>query len=92
MAGLPARVPGHAPNALRQLWSAARFRAVAATGRADAGAEQRRRPAGRSTLLAKLARAWQVPHAAHPDAGHDLPLDDGAWVAGQVAGWLRQLE
>jgi hypothetical protein len=37
-------------------------------------------------------RARQVPHAAHPDAGHDLPLDDGAWVAGQVAGWLRQLE
>jgi len=24
----------------------------------------------------------------HPEAGHDLPLDDGAWVAGQIRAWL----
>jgi pimeloyl-ACP methyl ester carboxylesterase len=79
-------------NALRQLWSAARFRAPS------------QRPAVPTLILssagdqlvdprcsANLAHAWQAPHAVHPDAGHDLPLDDGAWVAGQVAGWLRRL-
>jgi hypothetical protein len=24
----------------------------------------------------------------HPSAGHDLPLDDGVWVAQAVAKWL----
>jgi hypothetical protein len=24
----------------------------------------------------------------HPSAGHDLPLDDGPWVAAQVRDWL----
>jgi hypothetical protein len=23
----------------------------------------------------------------HPTAGHDLPLDDGLWVASQVQAW-----
>ena len=35
-----------------------------------------------------LARAWNAPFAMHPSAGHDLPLDDGPWVAAQVARWL----
>ncbi|USX26536.1 alpha/beta hydrolase [Oxalobacteraceae bacterium OTU3CINTB1] len=76
-------------NALRQLWSAARFRAPAA------------RPAVPLLVLSsagdqlvdprcsrRLAEAWQAEHREHPDAGHDLPLDDGAWVAGQVGKWL----
>lgn len=36
-----------------------------------------------------LARAWAVDFALHPTAGHDLPLDAGAWVAGEVLGWLK---
>lgn len=76
-------------NALRQLWSAARYRAPAA------------RPAVPLLVLGsagdqlvdprcsrRLAEAWQAEHHEHPDAGHDLPLDDGAWVAGRVAKWL----
>lgn len=76
-------------NALRQLWSAARFRAPAA------------RPAAPLLVLSgagdqlvdpncsrRLAGAWQAEHQQHPDAGHDLPLDDGAWVAERVANWL----
>jgi len=76
-------------NALRQLWSAARFRAPA------------RKPAVPLLVLssagdqlvdprcsARLAHAWQTPHAIHASAGHDLPLDDGPWVAAQVAKWL----
>ncbi|MYM69842.1 alpha/beta fold hydrolase [Pseudoduganella sp. FT55W] len=80
-------------NALRQLWSAARFRAPSA------------RPAMPVLILSsegdqlvdprcssKLARAWQAPHQVHPNAGHDLPLDDGPWVAAQVAKWLADVE
>jgi pimeloyl-ACP methyl ester carboxylesterase len=75
-------------NALRQLWAASRFRAKC-------------QPAAPLLILSsagdrlvdpycsrQLALCWQVDHAEHPDAGHDLPLDDGAWVARQVAEWL----
>lgn len=37
----------------------------------------------------RLANAWQTEIAIHPDAGHDLPLDDGLWVAQQVNAWLN---
>jgi pimeloyl-ACP methyl ester carboxylesterase len=76
-------------NAVRQLLAAARYRAPAA------------RPAVPLLVLAshgdrlvdpccsrRLAQAWQAPLRLHPDAGHDLPLDDGAWVARMVADWL----
>ena len=76
-------------NALRQLWAAARFRAPAA------------RPAVPLLVLCsagdqlvdhrcslRLAEAWRAEQRVHADAGHDLPLDDGAWVAAQVADWL----
>lgn len=79
-------------NALRQLWAAARFRAPA------------QRPPVPLLLLSSagdqlvdprcsqtLAQAWGAPLAVHPDAGHDLPLDDGDWVAQQVAQWLAAL-
>jgi len=34
-----------------------------------------------------LARAWDVPVAVHPSAGHDLPLDDASWVLSQLRRW-----
>jgi pimeloyl-ACP methyl ester carboxylesterase len=77
-------------NALRQLWAASRFRAES-------------RPAVPLLVLAsaadrlvdprcsrELARRWQTDFAEHPDAGHDIPLDDGPWVAQQVGEWLRR--
>ena len=39
----------------------------------------------------RLAAQWATAFAEHPTAGHDLPLDDGAWVARQVGDWLRTL-
>jgi pimeloyl-ACP methyl ester carboxylesterase len=76
-------------NALRQLIAAARYRAPAS------------RPAMPVLVLASardalvhpccshhLAELWQASLAVHPDAGHDLPLDDPAWVARQVRAWL----
>ncbi len=78
-------------NALRQLLAAMRFAAPA------------RAPQVRLLLLTgahdklvdtrcshALAKAWGCELAVHPTAGHDLPLDDGAWVAQQVARWGRQ--
>lgn len=78
-------------NALRQLFAAARFRAPA------------RKPAAAMLLLAStrdtlvnaacsraLAAAWHCELRLHPSAGHDLPLDDGEWVAEQVRQWLER--
>jgi predicted alpha/beta hydrolase family esterase len=36
----------------------------------------------------RLAAAWQCEIARHPQAGHDLPLDDSAWVLAQIRRWL----
>jgi pimeloyl-[acyl-carrier protein] methyl ester esterase len=37
-----------------------------------------------------LAQRLQWPLEIHPDAGHDLPLDDAQWVAQRIAQWLAQ--
>lgn len=78
-------------NALRQLLAAARYRAP------------QRKPVPPTLILASeqdqlvsvecskiLATQWQSALRLHPGAGHDLPLDDGPWVAAQVRQW--QLE
>jgi pimeloyl-ACP methyl ester carboxylesterase len=76
-------------NAVRQLIAAARFRAPPAP------------PACPVLVLASaadrlvdvrcsrgLALAWRARYAEHPRAVHDLPLDDGPWVAQRVRDWL----
>jgi pimeloyl-ACP methyl ester carboxylesterase len=76
-------------NALRQLLAAAVYRAPS------------RPPAPPMLVLASaldglvdpscsrhLAAQWKTALAVHPGAGHDLPLDDAAWVVGQVRDWL----
>ena len=35
-----------------------------------------------------LANYWRCTLHLHASAGHDLPLDDGSWVAAQVREWL----
>ena len=37
-----------------------------------------------------LARSLRAPLRAHPTAGHDLPAEDPAWLAGTVRAWLDQ--
>lgn len=76
-------------TALRQLLAAARYRAP------------RQPPAVPLLLLAsqadglvdarcsrQLASRWQCAVAMHASAGHDLPLDDGPWVAARIGNWL----
>lgn len=84
------RHPVSRRNALRQLWAASRYRAPP------------QRPAVPLLVLAsaadqlvdpacsrRLATQWRTAYGEHPRAGHDLPLDDGEWVAARVAAWLR---
>lgn len=81
--------PVQAANALRQLLAAARFRApvglpqrpvLLLTSRGDRLVNSR--------CSDTLAQAWGCPLAQHPDAGHDLPLDDPDWVIAQVRQWV----
>lgn len=80
-------------NALRQLLAAACYEAPPA------------RPAPPVLVLAsaqdrlvdprcsrRLAARWNAAFAEHPTAGHDLPLDDPAWVAQQVGRWRQTLD
>lgn len=79
-------------NALRQLWAAARYRAPLArpdppmlivSSRNDALVD--------SSCSRRLALRWNTAFAEHPTAGHDLPLDDGHWLAREVNQWLQTL-
>ena len=77
-------------NTLRQVIAATRYRA------------SRGRPSAPILLLCSkaddlvdwrcsraISRAWGVPLRLHTEAGHDLPLDDGPWVARAISDWLR---
>jgi pimeloyl-ACP methyl ester carboxylesterase len=78
-------------NAVRQLIAAARFHAPLV------------KPPVPTLLLASeqdhlvsvncsktLASHWQCDLSIHNSTGHDLPLDDGLWVAAQVRTWLAK--
>jgi pimeloyl-ACP methyl ester carboxylesterase len=80
-------------NALRQLLAAVRYRA------------SWNRPHPPMLLLCSqgdelvdwrcsqaISRAWGAPLRLHARAGHDLPLDDGEWVARNVVDWLHARE
>ena len=40
----------------------------------------------------RLAEQWKLALRLHPNAGHDLPLDDPDWVVEQIVGWSRRGE
>jgi len=77
-------------NMLRQLWAAMRYRAPMTPPAppvlmlAGAG-DQLVHPACSATL----AKKWHAAIRIHPEAGHDLPLDDSEWVTEQVMLWLQ---
>ncbi len=79
-------------NVFRQLWAAARYRAPLAkpacpilvlTSPQDALVD--------TSCSRQVAVHWNTAFVEHLTAGHDLPLDDGLWVVGQVNGWLKKL-
>ncbi|MDM0034934.1 alpha/beta hydrolase [Variovorax sp. J22P271] len=80
--------PVSGANALRQLIAATRYRA-----QAQAPAVPLLVLASRGDALVdvrcshRLARQWRADIVEHPSAGHDLPLDDGPWLARAVGAW-----
>ncbi|MBY0571191.1 MAG: alpha/beta hydrolase [Burkholderiaceae bacterium] len=72
-------------NILRQLVAAMRYRAPAKAPQVPllmlAGAKD---VLVSPQCSATLAHRWQVELRIHPEAGHDLPLDDPAWVIQQT--------
>jgi pimeloyl-ACP methyl ester carboxylesterase len=91
-AAIRAARPVSASSALRQLLAAASYRAprerppvplLLLCGAADRLVDPRCSKA--------LARRWGTALATHPDAGHDLPLDEPAWVAAQAARWASDM-
>jgi pimeloyl-ACP methyl ester carboxylesterase len=77
-------------NVLRQLVAAARYRAPAKAPQVPllilaSAADRLVDP----KCSAALARHWNASIVIHPRAGHDLTLDQPAWVAAQVKNWLR---
>ena len=76
-------------NALRQLLAAARFvprDEPPVTPTLLLASAQDQLVSVQCTLA--LARQWRCDHRIHPEAGHDLPLDDGPWVTQQVREWF----
>lgn len=35
-----------------------------------------------------IRQKWRLPLRSHPWGGHDLPLDDGAWIIRQMQEWI----
>lgn len=77
-------------NVWHQLFAALRFRAPLVAPRVPllilASAQDRMVDPHCSR---KIAEQWNAPCALHPTAGHDLPLDDGAWVIQQTINWIE---
>ncbi|RRS03153.1 alpha/beta hydrolase [Aquabacterium soli] len=83
------RHPVTLPNAWRQLRAAIRYRAPDQAPAVPllvlySGADGLVNPRCSEALI----RRWGAPSQRHPTAGHDLPLDDAAWVTQQVLTWL----
>ena len=82
--------PVGSADSLRQLLAAARYRysgsrpampVLVASSAGDVLVSSR--------CSMALAAAWNAAHVVHPTAGHDLPLDDGPWLAARIAEWSR---
>ena len=39
-----------------------------------------------------IAEMWGLTAHLHPTAGHDLPLEDGAWICDEIRKWLQGIE
>lgn len=87
-AGIARTAPVSRSNMLRQLLAAARYRAPGASpGMPTLLLASRRDRLVSVRCSEAMASAWQVPLRVHPGAGHDLALDDPAWLVEQVLAW-----
>ncbi|MDR6534606.1 alpha/beta hydrolase [Variovorax soli] len=78
-------------NALRQVVAAVRYRAPAQAPRVPLLVLASARDGlVNPDCSRRLARQWHADIVEHPTAGHDLPLDDGDWVARQITRWAAR--
>jgi pimeloyl-ACP methyl ester carboxylesterase len=85
------RNPVAVGNAVRQLWAAARFSATKrsmATPTLILVSDKDRLVSSKCSM--RIAGQWKCALKVHYSAGHDLPLDDAAWVVESVAVWCAQ--
>ncbi len=79
-------------NALRQFWAASRFTAPIPAPRVATLLIASTCDALVSVECSRcIAHNWDWPLLEHPQAGHDLPLDDGPWVIDQIHAWQTGL-
>jgi pimeloyl-ACP methyl ester carboxylesterase len=79
-------------NALRQLWAASKFTAPLAPPPVTTLLLASKHDALVNVACSRsIALHWQWPLFEHPQAGHDLPLDDGQWVINQIHAWQSGL-
>jgi pimeloyl-ACP methyl ester carboxylesterase len=75
-------------NAMRQLLAASRFHAPLTTPKTPTLLLASTQDALVNVECSRsIARQWRWPLSEHPEAGHDLPLDDGQWVIDQILRW-----
>lgn len=82
--------PVTAGNILRQLTAAAKYQAAITAANDKVlllGGQQDQLVNVKCSLT--LATEWGCTIRVHPNAGHDLPLDDGTWVIQQIQEWLN---
>lgn len=78
-------------NSLRQIKAAARFRPAADRPKqAILLVNSRGDRLVAPSCSEAIQKQWQIELRTHPWAGHDLSLDDGAWLAKQLANWVAQ--
>lgn len=77
--------PVSTSNALRQLYAASRYRFKATPSSTTLLIGSQKDALVDISCSKSLARAWHIPLFIHPEAGHDLPLDDPSWLLDKVA-------
>jgi pimeloyl-ACP methyl ester carboxylesterase len=83
--------PASRSNAVRQLIAAARFHAPLVKPDVPTLLLASEQDHLVSVICSKtLASHWQCDLRVNNSAGHDLPLDDGPWVAAQVRAWFAE--
>ncbi len=88
-AAIQQRHPVSSANLLRQIYAAARYqpdplRPTQPVLLLNSNGDRLVAPA----CSQAIAAAYQLPLRTHPSAGHDLPLDDGAWVTDCIRSWM----
>lgn len=71
-------------NLLRQLFAASRFKLGKLSKMPILVLASRQDRLVKSIAGEAIAEHLQCPIQYHPDAGHDLPLDDGRWIIDQI--------